>query len=87
MKTMKTPSELYQLYVDSYSLKLAYEKNYKQISESDLLDLLTNEMQEMVEEEGSLENYADASDPEVVMHLFSIDEAKALRKYLLDKSR
>ena len=83
---MKNPEELYQLYADEFSKKLAYEKGFKQTSESDLLDLITNQLQEMIDEEGSLENYADLDDPQVVAHLYSINEALLLQKYLLDKS-
>lgn len=83
---MRKTEELYQLYADEYSKKFAYEKGYKQISEADLLETISLVLDDMIEQEGSLQEYADLDEPKVVLNLYSIEEAVLLKAYLQDKT-
>lgn len=83
---MRKTEELYQLYADEYSKKFAYEKGYKKISEDDLLENINLVLDDMIEQEGSLQEYADLDEPKVVLNLYSIEEAVLLKAYLQDKA-
>ncbi len=79
---MPTPTELYQRYVDEYSSQLRYVNAVATISEEDLLGLLGSEFDEIVNDYGSLDEFASADEPQMILDIYSIKEAESVYEHL-----
>lgn len=77
-------NELYQRYVEAYSDRPAYIEGRSTISERDLLNKLGAEVDMLTDEYGTLNEYAEPDEPEMLMELYSISEAEELIKDLRD---
>ena len=76
--------ELYQRYVDDCSDKPRYLNGVAEIGEQDLLDLLGAEFDDIRNDYGSLEEFASADEPQMILDLYSIAEAEALYNFLTE---
>jgi len=75
-------TELYQRYVDEFSDHPAYIEGRATISERDLLNKLGAEIDMLTSEYGNLSEYAEPDEPQMLMELYSIEEAESLIKDL-----
>ena len=76
------PDNLYQRYVDEYSDYPRYTNGSADISEKDLLDLLTADLDNIRAEYGSLGEYADDDDEGTVLEIYSLAEAQVVYDHL-----
>ncbi len=79
---MASPAELYQRYVDEYSPHLRYVNKVATISEKDLLGLLGSELDEIVNDYGSLDEFASPDEPKMILDIYSIKEAETIYEHL-----
>ena len=74
--------ELYKRYVDDRSDLPPYLYGSAEIGEQDLFERIGAEFDEMQSGGQSLEAYADPDRPDIVLEIFSINEAKHLYEEL-----
>ena len=73
---------LYQKYVTEFEQRPAYIEGRATISEQDLLNKLGGEIDMLIAEYGTLQEYAEEDEPDMLMELYSIAEANELLQYL-----
>ena len=75
-------SPVYQKYVKEFEQRHAYIEGRATISEQDLLNKLGAELDMLIDEYGSLQEYAEENEPDMLMELYSIAVANELLQYL-----
>ena len=77
--------ELFTKYKEEYEQRSAYRNGRLVISESDLLNKLGGELDMLINEYGTLENYAEPDEAGMVLEIFSLREAQFVLKILRDR--
>jgi len=75
---------LFRRYSDDFGQRKAYREGRKEISKEDLHQILGAQLDMIKSEYGTLEAYCSKQDPNVIIELYSMDEAEYLLERLLD---
>ena len=70
--------ELFKRYQDSFGKRPAYKRGSFKVSNEDLLNKLGSEIDLLLDEFGTLDNFAESTDPNMILQIYSIDEAEFL---------
>lgn len=74
--------ELYQKYSDTFSKRPSYVSGSFKISQEDLLNKLGSEIDLIIQEDGSLDEFAEPDDPNMILQIYSVEEAEFVLEYL-----
>jgi hypothetical protein len=73
---------LYQRYVDEYSTNGRYVNGAAEISEEDLMEQLETELDDIRDEYGSIDEFAEPDEPRMIINCYSMNEAKVVYEHL-----
>ena len=73
---------LYQRYVDEYSKNGRYVNGAAEICEEDLMEHLQTELDDIRDEYGSIDEFANPDEPQMIINCYSMNEAKIVFEHL-----
>jgi hypothetical protein len=73
---------LYQRYVDEYSTNGRYVNGAAEISEADLMEQLQTELDDIRDEYGSIDEFAEPDEPQMIINCYSLNEARVVFEHL-----